>query len=176
MKSRGRALGGHLPHRVVRGRGLTGLPAPDPEAFTEFDLGSRGQAVSTTMAFAGLLRNLLRDPAIGKHVVPIIPDEARTFGMDALFKEFKIYAPVGQLYEPVDSKLMLSYSEAKDGPDPRGGHHRGGRHGRLHGGRDRLRHMGPAHGAVLHVLFDVRVPARRRPDLGSGRHPGDGAF
>jgi pyruvate dehydrogenase E1 component len=57
----------------------------------------------------------LRDKAIGKRVVPIIPDEARTFGMDALFKDFKIYAPLGQLYEPVDSKLMLTYSEAKDG-------------------------------------------------------------
>jgi pyruvate dehydrogenase E1 component len=67
------------------------------------------------MAFAVLLRHLLRDEAIGRRVVPIIPDEARTFGMDALFKDFKIYAPLGQLYEPVDSKLMLSYSEAKDG-------------------------------------------------------------
>ena len=67
------------------------------------------------MAFAVLLRHLLRDKSIGKRVVPIIPDEARTFGMDALFKDFKIYSPRGQLYEPVDSKLMLSYSEAKDG-------------------------------------------------------------
>ena len=62
-----------------------------------------------------MLRNLLRDKGIGQRIVPIIPDEARTFGMDALFKEVKIYAPLGQLYEPVDSKLMLSYSEAKDG-------------------------------------------------------------
>ncbi len=62
-----------------------------------------------------LLRNLLRDKQIGSRVVPIIPDEARTFGLDALFREVKIYAPLGQLYEPVDSKLMLSYSEARDG-------------------------------------------------------------
>ena len=67
------------------------------------------------MAFAVMLRNLLRDKGIGQRIVPIIPDEARTFGMDALFREVKIYAPLGQLYEPVDSKLMLSYSEAKDG-------------------------------------------------------------
>jgi pyruvate dehydrogenase E1 component len=67
------------------------------------------------MAFAVLLRNLLRDKNMGKRVVPIIPDEARTFGMDALFKEVKIYAPFGQLYEPVDAKLMLSYVEGKDG-------------------------------------------------------------
>ena len=87
------ALGGHLPHRVVRGEGLTGLPQPVPVAFAEFGLGSRGQEVSTTMAFARLLRNLLRDPGIGKYVVPIIPDEGRTFGLDALFSEVKIYAP-----------------------------------------------------------------------------------
>jgi pyruvate dehydrogenase E1 component len=67
------------------------------------------------MAFAVMLRNLLRDKGLSQRIVPIIPDEARTFGLDALFKEVKIYAPLGQLYEPVDSKLMLSYSEARDG-------------------------------------------------------------
>jgi pyruvate dehydrogenase E1 component len=115
LKSRSRALGGHLPHRVVRGRGLTGLPAPQPEAFAEFTLGSRGQAVSTTMAFARLLRNLLRDPGLGKYVVPIVPDEGRTFGLDALFTEMKIYAPEGQLYTPVDAGLLLSYAEDSAG-------------------------------------------------------------
>ena len=115
LKSRSRALGGHLPHRVVRGRGITGLPAPQPEAFAEFTLGSRGQAVSTTMAFARLLRNLLRDPGIGKYVVPIVPDEGRTFGLDALFTEMKIYAPEGQLYTPVDAGLLLSYAEDSAG-------------------------------------------------------------
>ena len=115
LKSRGRAQGGHLPHRWVRGRGLTGLPAPSHEAFSEFTLGSRGQAVSTTMAFARLLRNLLRDPAIGKYVVPIVPDEGRTFGLDALFTEVKIYAPEGQLYTPVDAGLLLSYAEDSSG-------------------------------------------------------------
>ncbi|MBO0748553.1 MAG: pyruvate dehydrogenase (acetyl-transferring), homodimeric type, partial [Acidimicrobiaceae bacterium] len=79
------------------------------------DAGSGKREVSTTMAFAVMLRNLLRDPSVGQRIVPIIPDEARTFGMDALFKEVKIYAPLGQLYEPVDSQLMLSYSEGKDG-------------------------------------------------------------
>jgi pyruvate dehydrogenase E1 component len=67
------------------------------------------------MAFTRLLRNLCRDPHVGRRVVPIIPDEARTFGMDALFKEFKIYAALGQVYEPVDAQLLLSYSESKDG-------------------------------------------------------------
>jgi len=67
------------------------------------------------MAFAVLLRNLLRDPVVGSRVVPIIPDEARTFGLDGLFRDVKIYSPIGQLYDPVDSGLMLTYSEATDG-------------------------------------------------------------
>jgi pyruvate dehydrogenase E1 component len=77
--------------------------------------GSGNQEVSTTMAFAKLLRNLLRDKGVGERIVPIIPDEARTFGMDPLFKEVGIYSALGQLYEPVDSNLLLSYREAKDG-------------------------------------------------------------
>ncbi|MGH9247257.1 MAG: pyruvate dehydrogenase (acetyl-transferring), homodimeric type [Acidimicrobiales bacterium] len=113
MMARRQALDGPLPSRVVRvGRKLE-LPGPDP--FKEFDAGSGKQAVSTTMAFTRLLRNLCRDPKMGARVVPIIPDEARTFGMDAMFREFKIYASTGQLYEPVDAQLLLSYSEAKDG-------------------------------------------------------------
>jgi pyruvate dehydrogenase E1 component len=112
MMERRRQLNGPLPSRVVR---KDVLPAPETKSFAEFDAGSGGREVSTTMAFAVLLRNLLRDKTIGKRVVPIIPDEARTFGMDALFKEVKIYAPFGQLYEPVDAKLMLSYVEGKDG-------------------------------------------------------------
>ncbi len=112
MIERRSALNGSLPHRIVRAKPL---PAPAAKTFEEFEKGSGGREVSTTMAFAVMLRNLLRDKGVGQRVVPIIPDEARTFGMDALFKEVKIYAPLGQLYEPVDSKLMLSYSEAKDG-------------------------------------------------------------
>ncbi|MHB1988889.1 MAG: pyruvate dehydrogenase (acetyl-transferring), homodimeric type [Acidimicrobiales bacterium] len=109
------ALGGSLPHRVVRGRGLTGLPAPAPAVFAEFLEGSRGQSVSTTMAFARMLRNMLRDAGLGRHVVPIIPDEGRTFGLDALFSEVKIYSSVGQLYTPVDAGLLLSYAEDERG-------------------------------------------------------------
>ncbi|MCU4184269.1 pyruvate dehydrogenase (acetyl-transferring), homodimeric type [Acidiferrimicrobium sp. IK] len=112
MIERRAARGGSLPQRVVRAKPLA---APDDKVFAEFDSGSGTRHVSTTMAFAVLMRGLLRDKAIGQRVVPIIPDEARTFGMDGLFKEVKIYAPLGQLYDPVDSKLMLSYAEAKDG-------------------------------------------------------------
>ena len=111
MLDRRRALGGFVPKRVVRARPL---PAPRPEVDAEFATGSQ-MAVSTTMAFGRLLRNLIRDPQIGSHVVPIVPDEARTFGLDPLFKEVGIYAALGQRYEPVDSDLVLSYREAVNG-------------------------------------------------------------
>src|SRR5204863_7137497 len=106
------ALDGPLPRRTYKAKPLS---PRDPAGFKEFKGGSTGHAVSTTMAFARMLRNMLRDQNIGARVVPIIPDEARTFGMDALFKEVKIYAPFGQLYEPVDADLLLSYSESQQG-------------------------------------------------------------
>jgi pyruvate dehydrogenase E1 component len=111
LLERRHALGGSLPKRIVRARPL---PAPAPEVDAEFAAGSTSP-VSTTMVFAKLLRNLMRDPGFGRRVVPIIPDEARTFGMDPLFKEVGIYASGGQRYEPVDSDLVLSYREAIDG-------------------------------------------------------------
>src|SRR5438067_6461001 len=112
MMQRRRALDGSLPRRVTRAKPI---PQPAPDIFTEFNAGSGKQAVSTTMVFTRLLRSLLRDDDMGARVVPIIPDEARTFGMDGLFKEVKIYAPFGQLYEPVDAKLLLSYMESQQG-------------------------------------------------------------
>ena len=90
------------------------LPKPEAAVDAEFASGST-TAVSTTMVFARILRNLIRDPNVGKRIVPIIPDEARTFGMDPLFKEVGIYAANGQRYEPVDSELVLSYRESQDG-------------------------------------------------------------
>ncbi len=108
-----RALGGNVPKRIVR---PNPLPAPQDKVFAEFALGTgENQAVSTTMGFAKLLRNLVRDPVWGKRIVPIIPDEARTFGLEVLFREIGIYASGGQKYDPVDSKLVLSYLEKKDG-------------------------------------------------------------
>ncbi len=107
------ALGGSIPKRIVRARRPIELPTGD--AFTEFDAGSGEQSVSTTMGFTRLLRNLARDPKLGPRVVPIIPDEARTFGMDSLFRELKIYAAHGQKYEPVDHDLLLSYAESSNG-------------------------------------------------------------
>jgi pyruvate dehydrogenase E1 component len=111
MLDRRRALGGSLPKRIVRPKPL---PGPTPAAFEELFAGSERPA-STTMAFSRLVRNLVRDKEIGRRVVPIIPDEARTFGMDPLFKEVGIYNPLGQQYTAVDKELLLSYVEKTDG-------------------------------------------------------------
>ncbi|MGH9152447.1 MAG: pyruvate dehydrogenase (acetyl-transferring), homodimeric type [Acidimicrobiales bacterium] len=112
LMERRRALDGPLPRRTFRWRAL---PAPDAKTFAEFAEGSKGREFSTTMGFARLARNLLRDKGIGARVVPIIPDEARTFGMDGLFKEFSIYAPFGQKYEPVDAASLSFYKEDRSG-------------------------------------------------------------
>jgi pyruvate dehydrogenase E1 component len=111
LLERRKALGGFIPRRVVR---AAALPSPKRDVDSEFTSGS-AVPVSTTMAFGRLLRNLIRDPGIGTRVVPIVPDEARTFGLDPLFKEVGIYAAFGQRYEPVDSDLVLSYREARNG-------------------------------------------------------------
>ncbi len=106
-------LNGPVPTRGLRTR--VPLMLPDHAPFSEFDAGSGTIEVSTTGAFTRLLRSLTRDPNVGQRIVPIIPDEGRTFGMDALFKEIKIYASEGQLYVPVDHDMILSYKEAIDG-------------------------------------------------------------
>jgi pyruvate dehydrogenase E1 component len=112
MQERRKQLGGYLPERKVRSKPI----APVAEShFEEFYKGTDGREVSTTMVFVRLLSKLLRDPEIGKLIVPIIPDEARTFGMEALFRQVGIYSSVGQLYEPVDMDTLLYYKEAKDG-------------------------------------------------------------
>ena len=113
MMERRKALGGSIPKRTTRAR--KPLQLPDDSAFAELLTGSGTQAVSTTMGFTRLLRGLARDEKFGHRVVPIIPDEARTFGMDSLFRELKIYASQGQKYEPVDHEMLLSYAEAENG-------------------------------------------------------------
>jgi pyruvate dehydrogenase E1 component len=113
LLERRKALGGSLPTRVVRAKPLKLPPA---SLYDEFKAGTgSSREVSTTMAFVRLLRALMRDKEIGRRVVPIIPDEARTFGMDSMFREFGIYSSVGQLYESVDAGMLLSYHESKDG-------------------------------------------------------------
>ena len=113
LMERRRALDGFLPERVERAK-LVVVPREDLIDQLTAGTGEKVQA-STTTAFTRLLRTLLKEPEWGRRVVPIIPDEARTFGMDALFPEFKIYAPFGQQYEPVDAGLMLSYRESEKG-------------------------------------------------------------
>jgi len=105
-------LGGFLPRRIVT---APALETPKLESFGELLRGSGRMEMSTTMGFVRLLSMLIRHKAIGRQIVPIIPDEARTFGLDALFREVGIYSPKGQLYEPVDKKSLLYYNETKDG-------------------------------------------------------------
>ena len=110
---RRQALGGSLPKRVTP---TESIALPDTAAYADFDQGTKGaMEVSTTMAFVRILRALMKDKAFGKRVVPIIPDEARTFGMDPLFAEFGIYHPEGQLYKPVDHKVLMKYKESQKG-------------------------------------------------------------
>jgi len=112
LQERRKQLGGYLPHREVRSKPIE----PVSEAhFEEFYKGTEGREVSTTMVFVRVLAKLLRDPVIGKLIVPIVPDEARTFGMEALFRQVGIYSSVGQVYEPVDMDMLLYYKEAKNG-------------------------------------------------------------
>jgi pyruvate dehydrogenase E1 component len=112
LRERRKALGGDLPSRRTP---TMKLKPPKWEDFAEFFGGSEGREVSSTMAFVRLLVRLMRDKNLGRYVVPIVPDEARTFGMEALFRQFGIYSHVGQLYEPVDSDTVLYYREATSG-------------------------------------------------------------
>jgi len=112
LLQRRKQLGGFLPERKVRAKPLD---VPGAEYYDEFLKGNDDHAVSTTMAAVRLMTKLLRHDNVGKNIVPIIPDEARTFGMDSLFRQIGIYAAKGQLYEPVDSETLLYYNETKDG-------------------------------------------------------------
>jgi pyruvate dehydrogenase E1 component len=112
LQERRRALGGYVPVRRVMSKPLKAVPE---DLFEEFYKGTNGREVATTMAFVRMLSKLLRDKDVGKLIVPIIPDEARTFGMEALFRQVGIYSHAGQVYEPVDMDTLLYYKEATDG-------------------------------------------------------------
>jgi len=112
MMERRNVLGGSMPSRQ---KDSAPLPQPPIETYDAVTRGSGQQEIATTMAFVRLLKDLIKDPGIGKHLVPIIPDEARTFGMDSLFPSLKIYSPHGQNYTSVDRELMLSYKESTSG-------------------------------------------------------------
>lgn len=112
IKERRKALGGYTPKRVVRNQKLQ---APSEDIFKEFYEGTGDREASTTMVYVRILSKLLKDKEVGKLIVPIVPDEARTFGMESLFRSVGIYAHLGQLYEPVDRDSLLYYKEAKNG-------------------------------------------------------------
>jgi pyruvate dehydrogenase E1 component len=112
LKERRQALGGYLPKRNPQ---KIALKAPPLEAFADSLAGSRGREASTTSAFVSVLKSLLKLPELSKYIVPIIPDEARTFGMESMFRERGIYASGGQLYKPVDSDVLMYYKEAQNG-------------------------------------------------------------
>ncbi|WP_348266365.1 pyruvate dehydrogenase (acetyl-transferring), homodimeric type [Edaphobacter paludis] len=112
MQERRRELGGHMPKREVPKLDFT---APSLDYFAEWTGGSNKRAVSTTMGFVSILRHLLKDPKIGKLIVPILPDEGRTFGMESAIRQVGIYAPEGQKYSPHDADMLLYYREAQDG-------------------------------------------------------------
>jgi pyruvate dehydrogenase E1 component len=112
LKKHRDSLGGSLPIRTNKS---ASLEIPDISVFQELMAGTGDREISTTMAFVRLLTILTKDKTIGKHIVPIIPDEARTFGMDPLFRQLGIYSHKGQLYDPVDSDQFLFYKEAKNG-------------------------------------------------------------
>lgn len=106
-------LGGYLPSR--RAKSDSSLPVPSLDAFASVIKGSGKREISTTMAFVRVLNILLKDKKLSPYIVPIVPDECRTFGMEGMFRQYGIYSPVGQLYEPVDAEQIMFYREAKDG-------------------------------------------------------------
>ena len=171
MMERRQALDGSLPKRIDAAHARRSS-CPTDEPFAELRGGS-GDA-------GGVDHDGLHPPAAqpgprrarsAPRVVPIIPDEARTFGMDALFRELKIYAVAGPEVRAGRPRPAALLRRVDRRPDPRGGHHRGRLDGQLHRRRHRLRHPRRADGAVLHLLFDVRLPAGRRPHLAGGRRP-----
>ena len=165
LVERRRALGGPLPRRIVRAEPLP----PVRDAITaEFPKGSE-IAVSTTMVFTRLLRNLIRDPDLGKLIVPIIPDEARTFGMDPLFKEVGIYSALGPALRAgrLGARALVPRGDRR--PGARGGDHRGRLDGLVPGRRHLVRDARRGDDPVLHLLLDVRLPADDGPDLGLRR-------
>jgi len=112
MRERREALGGSLPQRKTKGNSLT---VPRLDSFSNLLTSTGERKISTTMAFVRMLTTMVKDKEIGKYVVPIVPDEARTFGMEGMFRQLGIYSSVGQLYEPQDADQVMYYKEQKDG-------------------------------------------------------------
>ncbi len=159
-------LGGYVP---ARSSAAPKLPVPPLETFAKMLAGTSAREQSTTMVFVQLLAQLLKDSALGKHVVPIVADEARTFGMQTLFRQVGIYSSVGQLYEPEDHDELLYYKEATDGQILEEGITEAGSMASWIAAATSYSRARRADAAVLHLLLDLRLPAHRRPCLGRGR-------
>src|SRR3954467_4899394 len=169
LQERRRQLGGSLPQRR---RKSTSLDVPELSAFTAQLASTEQREISTTMAFVRILNTLLRDKTIGKFIVPIVPDESRTFGMEGMFRQLGIFSQVGQLYKPQDADQLMYYREDKKGqilqeginePGPGGGLQRAEGGLLVDRGGHVLRHARRLDGPVLHLLLGLRLPARRRP-------------
>ena len=135
------------------------LPVPELSAFQAQLDGSGDRENSTTMAFVRVLSAILRDKQIGKHVVPIVPDESRTFGMEGMFRQLGIFGQVGQLYTPEDRGQLMFYREDKHGQVLQEGINEAGRDVLVDRRRDVVLQPRRADDPVLHLLLDVRLPA-----------------
>ena len=166
LQERRTALGGYLPARHSTAPPLV---VPPLEAFNALLDGTQDREISTTMALVRMLTTLVKDKSIGKHIVPIVPDEARTFGMEGMFRQIGIYSSVGQLYTPQDADQLMFYREDKQGQILEEGINEAGQPVLVVGRGDRLFEPRRQHGAVLHLLFHVRLSTCRRFHLGRGR-------
>ena len=168
LRERRAALGGYLPSRR---RKSESLPVPPLSIFDALlKATAEGREISTTMAFVRILTALLRDKDLGPRVVPIVPDESRTFGMEGLFRQVGIFSQVGQLVSAAGRRSAHVLSRGSERPDPSGGHQRAGRDGLVHRRGHILFDLQRADDPLLHLLFDVRFPTRRRSRLGRRRH------
>ena len=126
--------------------------------------------MATTMVIVHMLSRLMRDPDIGELIVPIVPDEARTFGMESLFRQVGIYSSVGQIYEPVDADTLLYYKEEKDGQILEEGITEAGSMSSFIAAGTAYSTPRHKHDSLFHLLLNVRVPEDRGSYLGRGRH------
>ncbi len=171
LRQRRKELGGYMPSRVVSDLQFEAPPLSD---FAESLAGSKGRAVSTTMGFVSMLRQVLKHPVIGKLVVPIIPDEGRTFGMESIIRQVGIYASQGQLYKPHDQDMLLYYREEKNGQILEEGITEAGSMASFTAAGTAYANYKVPMVPVFHLLLDVWVPAYRRLDLGVCRRSRQG--
>ena len=164
LRERRAALGGFLPAR--RSRSSESLAVPELSAFGGQLVGTPGREISTTMAFVRMLNTLLRDKKIGRRVVPIVPDESRTFGMEGMFRQFGIFSQVGQMYQPEDANQLMFYREDRIGQMLQEGINEAGAMSSWIAAATAYSTCDIADDPVLHLLLDVRLPAGRGPGLG----------